>query len=129
MINLATFIATYLGVANTGDNPVNRGQCVGLVEQYLDANKKPLIAGNAKDLLNNADVRAYKVFHNTPTNVPPAGAILVWDASWGAGYGHTAIVVAANVNHVAVFEQNDPAGSPPIVATHGYQGVLGWITF
>ena len=129
MIDLVKFIDQYLGMPHVGDNPVNAGQCVGLVETWLDANGKPHIWGNAKDLPANADLKVYKVVHNAPTNFPPAGAIVCWDSSWGAGFGHTAIAVAANANRLAVFEQNDPDGSPPIVATHSYVGVIGWITF
>jgi hypothetical protein len=37
------------------------------------------------------------------------------------------VVLAANAAQVVMFEQNDPDGSPPIVATHDYSGVAGWI--
>lgn len=129
MIDLAPFIAEYLGKANTGDTPQNAGQCVGLVEKWLDANAKPHIWGNAADLLANADPKMYKRVTNIPTNCPPPGAVVCWNGSWGDGAGHTAIVVAANVMFLAVFEQNDPTGSPPVVATHSYAGVQGWLVF
>jgi surface antigen len=129
MIDLVGFISRHIGVANTGDNPINRGQCTGLVEVWLDENKRPHIYGNAKDLLTNADVAQYRVFHNSPTNFPPPGAIVCWDQTWGAGDGHTAVVVAASSMYLVVFEQNNPEAHPPIVNTHGYSGVLGWITF
>ncbi len=129
MIDLATFISQYLGKANTGDTPQNRGQCVGLVEAWLDANHKPHVWGNADQLLANADLKAYKVIRNIPTNVPPPGSVVCWNSTWGNGSGHTAIVIAANVNLLAVFEQNNPIGSAPVVATHNYSGVQGWITF
>lgn len=129
MTDLTSFVNQYLGVADTGDTPENKGQCVGLVEAWLDTNKKPHIQGNAVDLLKNADVHTYRVFHNSPSNFPPSGAIVCWSAAWGNGYGHTAIVIAANMMHLAVFEQNNPTGSPPVVATHGYEDVLGWITW
>ena len=129
MINLAKFISQYLGKANTGENPVNRGQCVGLIEVWLTANGKPHIAGNAVDLLANADPKVYKKTANIPTNQPPPGAIVTWNGTWGGGYGHTAVVVAANVLQLVVFEQNDPGGAAPTVATHPYSGIQGWITF
>ena len=129
MVNLATFISQYLGKANTGENPVNRGQCVGLIEVWLTANGKPHIPGNAVDLLANADPKVYKKTVNIPTNVPPPGAIVCWNGTWGGGYGHTAVVVAANVLQLVVFEQNDPFSAPPVVATHSYNGIQGWITF
>jgi surface antigen len=123
------FITAYLGQSNVGDTAANQGQCVGLVEKWLDANGKPHIWGNAKDLLANADRTSFTVVKNTPTNVPPMGAIICWDASWGDGDGHTAVVVAANVNRLAVFEQNDPEGAPCVVSTHSYAGIAGWITW
>ena len=129
MVDLPTFISNYLGKANTGDTAQNRGQCVGLVEVWLDANKKPHIWGNAADLLNNAPLKFYKVVRNIPTNIPPVRSIVCWDTTWGGGAGHTAIVVASNVNLLVVFEQNDPDGSAPVVATHNYGGVQGWLTF
>jgi len=98
-----------------------------LIEAWLDVNNKPHIWGNADQLLANADPKVYKRTVNIPTNYPPPGAIVCWDSSWGGGYGHTAIVVAANVNALVVFEQNDPDGSPPVVATHNYNGIVGWL--
>jgi surface antigen len=124
---LLAFIHTYLGVPNVGTNAVNRGQCVGLIEVWLAALGLPFIGGNAKDLPGNADPAHYRVVKNGPNNFPPVGAVVCWDASWGAGYGHTAIVVAATAMYLAVFEQNDPTGAAPVVSTHGYQGVEGWI--
>lgn len=129
MVDIATFIRLRLGVPNTGDTPGNRGQCVGLVEDWLDANLKPHVPGNAKDLLANADRKVYKVTVNAAYNSPPPGAVVVWGGSWGAGYGHTAVVVAANAEWLVVFEQNDPTGALPRVATHTYAGVIGWITW
>lgn len=129
MIDLAPFIAEHLGKANTGDTPGNKGQCVGLIEVWLDANGKKHIWGNADQLLANADPKVYKRTTNIPTNHPPPGAIVCWNGSWGDGAGHTAIVVAANVMFLVAFEQNDPTGSPPVVATHNYNGIEGWVTF
>lgn len=126
---LMRFIALYFGLLMVGDTPENKGQCVGLVECWLDANLKTHVWGDAKALLWNADRNVYKVTENTPSNFPPLGAIVVWGATWGGGHGHTAIAVAANPERLAVFEQNNPVGSPPVLATHDYAGVLGWITF
>ena len=126
---LISFIRRYLGIQNTGDTLTNKGQCVGLIELWVDQHHLPHIWGNAKDLLSNADPAHYSTVANNPTNVPPPGSILVWGESWGGGYGHTAIVVAATQMQVVVFEQNDPDGSPPVVATHPYDGVIGWIIF
>ena len=126
---LLAFLLAYLGKAGSGDTPGNRGQCVGLVELWCDLHQKPHIAGNAVDLLANADPAAYVRTANGPRNYPPPGAIVCWDATWGAGYGHTAVVVAASPMQLVVFEQNDPEGAGPLVSTHSYGGVAGWLTF
>lgn len=125
---LITFLLRYLGVPNVGTNPVNKGQCVGLIELWVAALGLPAVGGNAKDLPANADLAHYTVTKNGPNNFPLPGAVICWDASWGGGYGHTAVVVAANSMYLAVFEQNDPTGSPPVVSTHGYQGVESWFS-
>jgi hypothetical protein len=124
---LTQFIENYLGKADTGTNAINKGQCVGLIEVWLEILKKPAIGGNAKDLLQNAPAGAYAVIRNEPANYPGPGGVVVWDGTWGGGYGHTAVVVGANAQYLVVFEQNDPTGSAPIVQTHGYSGVLGWL--
>lgn len=121
MQTLEQFVTTNLG-QRVGD-----GQCVALIEAWLDALGKPRIGGNAKDLLDIAPTASYAIFRNNPTNFPMAGDIVVWDGSWGAGYGHTGVVCYANVMHLVVFEQNDPYGSGCLVATHDYSGVAGWL--
>jgi hypothetical protein len=126
---LIRFISLYFGRLMVGDTPENMGECVGLIETWLDTNLKPHVWGDAKALLLNADPKVYRVTDNKPDNYPPLGAIVVWGAAWGQGHGHCAIAVAANSSRLAVFEQNNPAGSPPILATHDYSGVLGWLTF
>jgi hypothetical protein len=127
MIDLPLFIAKYLGSTFVGDTPANEGQCVGLVEKWLAANSKPHIWGNAVDLIPNAARAPYIVTFNTPLNAPKPGTIVCWDRTWGSGAGHTAIVVAANVQRLAVFEQNDPIGAGCLVATHDYGHIVGWI--
>jgi hypothetical protein len=128
MADLLAFLQLHLGQV-VGDTGSNHGQCVGLVEAWGDANHKPHIWGNAAVLLANADKVAYKAEFNTPTNYPTAGNIVVWGPSWGAGMGHCAVVLAANVGGMAVFEQNDPEGAPCLVGMHDYDGVLGWLSW
>lgn len=125
---LIAFVRKYLGVANSGTNSVNKGQCVGLVELWVGALALPAIPGNAKDLPGNADPHHYHVTQNGPVNYPAPGSVVCWNATWGGGYGHTAVVIAANGMYLAVFEQNNPTGYPPVLATHGYDGVEAWIS-
>jgi hypothetical protein len=124
---LLAFIAQYLGKVGTGTTVQNKGQCVGLVEAWLAALGLGPIWGNAIDLLTNADLSRFTMVHNTPDNYPPAGAIVTWGASFGGGWGHTAVVLAATSKWLAVFEENNPTGDPPVVATHQYTGVQGWL--
>lgn len=124
---LSAFIRKYGAVPNVGDTPINRGQCVGLVQQWIDTLALPHVWGNAKDLLANAPVSSYRIFHNSPTNYPSPGDIVVWGESWGGGYGHTGIAVTGHVMDFTAFEQNDPPGSAPRLKVYSYDGVIGWL--
>lgn len=125
---LLPFVSNLLGVGAVGTTPGNRGQCVGLIELWYERNGLPAVPGNAKDLLADADGKVFRATINGPVNYPAPGDVVVWGATWGSGYGHCAVVLAANSNRLVVFEQNDPEGAPCLVATHGYGGVLGWLT-
>ena len=129
MIDLLGFISRYLQKGLVGTNPTTTGQCTGLAMLWCQANKKPLTWANAKDLLVQADLNAYTMYKNGPHNFPPPGSLVVWGATWGAGYGHVAVVIAANDMHLAVFEQNNPTGDGPDVKTHTYDGIIGWLVF
>ncbi len=131
MLTLSQFIHEYSGKSNVGDTEANKGQCVGLIEARLDnlGFARDHLWGNAKDLLDAAKSypEIYAVILNTPTNFPSPGDVVVWDGTWGNGYGHTAVAATANANSLTVFEQNDPLGSPCHEGTHDYRGVMGWI--
>lgn len=82
-------------------------------------------------------LRAYNIFgqqpqnytsiSNSPTAVPQAGDIIVWDSSKGNGYGHTAI--ANGVGNTQYFESLDQNWSVPrcVGVKHDYSGVIGWL--
>jgi surface antigen len=127
--DLETFIYKQLGVPMVGTNDVNKGQCTGLVAVWCESQHKPIVYANAVDMIRDAPVTAYHVELNAAVNYPHAGDIICWNGNFGGGFGHTAIVVAANVNQLVVFEQNNPDGHPPIVATHDYSSVIGWISW
>jgi hypothetical protein len=124
---LGPFINLYLGKPNIGDTGQNRGQCVGLVETWLDYLARVHIPGNAVDLLSNAPGLGYKTVANAPTNFPAPGDIVTWGPSWGGGFGHCAVVIAADDMQLVVFEENDPLGAGCLVGLHDYSGVQGWI--
>jgi surface antigen len=129
-LSLQDFIAQYNGKTGIGDTDQNKGQCVGLVEVWIDNLGLPHIWGNAIDLLANADKTAYTVVKNTPTNSPTPGDIVVLDMGT---YGHTAIVVKADVNTLTLFEQNDHDANDPTGAcqiknyTYELLQHTGWI--
>lgn len=111
-MTIQEFINQYINHTNVGDTDKNRGQCVGLVEVWLDTIGAPHIWGNACDLANNADRNAYVVTPNTPTYVPQPGDIGVLPAGWeGSAVGHTFIVApGTTVERLVAFEQNDRLG-------------------
>ena len=124
LLGLLDFVGRWLAVPGVGNTTVNRGQCVGLVEVWLDNLGHPHVWGNALSLLDAAG-SSYTRILNTPSNYPEPGDVVVWDGVWGGGYGHCAVVLAANTVAIVVFEQHDPG--PPTVATHDYSHVLGWL--
>ena len=126
-MRLAAFVRRWTNVANVGDTPANRGQCVGLVEVWTDSLGLPHVWGNAKDLLVDAPVGSYSVVKNGPVNYPHPGDVVVFDASWGGGYGHTGIAVAADARSLTLFQQNDPEASRPHLKRYSYVGVSGWL--
>ena len=66
---LQNLIATDTGRNDVGDTSANKGQCVGLVETWIDVFGYPHIWGNAVDLLSNADPNFYEIILNTPDNL------------------------------------------------------------
>ena len=60
---------------------------------------------------------------NTPTGVPKAGDIVLWNGI----DGHVAIFVNGNVMDFISFDQNFPVGSLPHTQYHNYYNVLGWL--
>lgn len=124
---LQSLITRVTAAPGIGDTQGNIGQCVGLVEVWIDQLGLPHVWGNAKDLLEYADPCHYRVVPNAPLNFPLPGDIIVWDGTWGGGFGHCGICVSAAVMHFVAFEQNDPIGSPPHEHEYSYDGVIGWL--
>lgn len=129
---LFDFLNKYFGIANVGDTDQNKGQCVGLIEVFLDTLNinDPHLWGNAKDLLANADPAKFEKITNDPNDYnqfPPIGAVIVFGPSWGNGLGHCGIVLRANGSTFSLFNANNPEGSRPTITNFpNYGGVLGW---
>ncbi|MDQ0672926.1 hypothetical protein QFZ36_000487 [Pseudarthrobacter siccitolerans] len=127
-MTLQGFIYRYTGVAGVGNTPENKGECVGLVQVWDELRGLPHTWGHAKDLLNNADLNAFDVFLNNPTNYPLPGDVLCFNGRWGGGFGHTGVIVSADTNGFTLFEQNNPTGSKPRLVEHpNYSNVQGWM--
>lgn len=135
MYILRNFINEYQGKTGQGNTIQNKGECVGLVELYIDELHLSHIWGNGKDLFANADPSQFQKVENNPsdtTQFPPVGAIIVWGETWGNGFGHCGIVTDANGESFVSFEQNDlvpsdPNGACAIVSHPNYEGVTGWL--
>lgn len=106
------------------------GQCVAGVQSYTNVELgiggcPAFPVAGAKDMFGTR-TDAFDWVRNTPTGVPPRGAIMVWNGRVGGGWGHTGVVTAANVNTFDCFQQNDPYGSGMHVKTYNYANVIGW---
>lgn len=121
---LQQFITTYTNKAGVGDTSQNVGQCVGLIEVWTDSLGLAHTWGDAKDLPSMADRSVFDVF---TSGVPLPGDIFCFDATYGAGRGHTGIVVSADTKFVTLFEQNDPEGSTPHLKQYTYAHAIGWL--
>ena len=114
-------------------------QCMTLMHRYISE-----VLGN-QDIATLAVPQAsllatnYPNYHNaelfnwtpnTPTNIPPKGAIIVWFANAVVGIpeGHVAMVVNADVNQFTSFDSNFPTGQNPHLQGHDYTDVAGWLT-
>jgi hypothetical protein len=51
---------------------------------------------------------------------------MVWNGNTGGGWGHTGVVVSANVNNFNAYQQNDPYSSGMHVKSYDYNNVIGW---
>lgn len=109
-------------------------QCVDLVNAYinevLDTHTKDyteIIGANAKDFNTKYDPEDFEWIANTPTGVPVAGDIVVWNGKVGGGAGHVAIFLEGNVNSFKSLDQNWSQVEWVTLETHNYTNVSGWL--
>jgi hypothetical protein len=100
------------------------GQCVDIVELWLQANGRPTFGGNAIDVASQRWSGATWT-PNCPSCVPSAGDIVVWGSGVGAD-GHVAVFIGGDSGSFNSFDQNWPIGSTCHVQHHTYNAVLGW---
>lgn len=130
------FVTEYSGQPNVGDTPENLGECVGLIEIWLDklGVNSPHIYGNAIDLLTSMgnEPSVFSIIKNSATNFPGEGDIVVLGKPYGllpdgTYAGHTGIATkSCSATVLELFEQNDPNGHAPQIKQYTYNACLGW---
>lgn len=118
-------------------------QCVDFFryyEAYLTGKNSysitPGVKG-AKDLWNLTYKDFTKVKNDTSkvNQLPPPGAILIYNSKWGAGNGHVEVVLSATTSKLYVIgenEHNDPKeGVVKVTRTWSsvVSGLIGWLDF
>jgi len=108
------------------------GECVALVQKYanevLGVSGCPVFPVPAARLMVSARPDAFTWIPNTPTGVPPYGAIVVFNGRTGGGYGHTGVAIeGCDLNQVRIIQQNDPIGSGVSIKVYPYTNVSGWL--
>lgn len=103
-------------------------QCFDLVNKWSTyLGYRPFTGLYAYGIIDQTQGNYTKIL-NSPSAVPQAGDIIVWNSRYGGGYGHTAIASGiGDTNFFESFDQNYPTGSPAHLVRHSYDGVIGWL--
>lgn len=103
-------------------------QCFDLVNRWSTyLGYRPFTGLYAYGIIDQTQGNYTKIL-NSPSAVPQAGDIIVWNSRYGGGYGHTAIATGiGDTNSFESFDQNYPTGSPAHLVRHSYDGVIGWL--
>ena len=105
-------------------------QCVDLAQLWNRVIGGPRFTGDAHTIYDQAGT-TYTQVPNTPTGVPPKGAIVVWSAAFNGGPGHVAVATGeGDTNKFKALEQNDTTGgtdSSVQVKEYDYTDVQGWL--
>ncbi|MFT4471696.1 CHAP domain-containing protein [Arthrobacter sulfonylureivorans] len=117
------FVNRYNGVALDFDGAAG-AQCFDLAQYF---NKEvvggPFLAGDgAKDLWNAPGLGGfYAMVGSGPAR---KGDLVIWDGSWGGGWGHVALALSDEGGSIRCLTQNPGASH---IATLGKNGLLGYL--
>jgi len=101
-------------------------QCVDLVNQFVVDRGLPRFTGGAAADMFGQSPGSYEWVRNTPSGVPPEGAIVVWDRGVGP-WGHIAIARKGSTTSVLKTVDQNWNGRPDATAVdHNYSHVIGW---
>ena len=95
-------------------------QCQDLAKAWEAENGWPIIMGNAKEVINNADKSFYEVVQS-----PQEGDLVVWGMQ---PYGHIAVFVKYEGSGFISFDQNYPVGTPCHLQRHNFTStIIGYL--
>ena len=116
------FAAKYRGVAIDADGAFG-AQCVDLAKRYASELFGVNINGNGNQWFANG--AASGAFTQISKNAAPLkGDIACWNAVYGGGYGHVALVIADSGGSIRVLTQNPGAVHEDTLTKNGLQGYL-----
>lgn len=103
-------------------------QCVDLAKEYVrDVFGVTPFSGNGKDFEDNYPKDKLQFVRNTPSGIPPFGALIVWGEMPNNPYGHVGVFVSGGTSSFQSFDQNWPVGSGCHYQNHNWNNVRGWL--
>lgn len=131
-MNLQEFIKKYEKKTVDFDGAYG-GQCVDLFNRYLFdvlGIKNPIqqfpVASAYQIYGYGQNNQSFACIPNTPTAVPQAGDIIIWNQGVGP-HGHVGIFVEGDVMSFRSFEQNWNGVQKCVIVNHPYDHVIGWL--
>lgn len=105
-------------------------QCKDFVNAFTQENFGITFPGNACDLIYDALPSGWQRIQNYAEFIPEPGDIAIWGGWNGNPYGHTGIIISANINTFESVDQNwvnsSSNGSAAARVTHNYTRPAFW---